>query len=130
MTDVGLGDHIDNITMEMRMEIVLYGVIAGSVFLNIAVTWSKSSFAISLLRISTDKWVRHVLWFILGSLHVIMVFNLAFSWLQCIPFAKVLNDDIEGVCYREQYGWAMFGFGCKLAMDDTLAGVTPYKYGC
>ncbi|KAK3386666.1 hypothetical protein B0H63DRAFT_139492 [Podospora didyma] len=63
-----------------------------------AASWSKTAFAITLLRLGKG-WVRWVIWFIIVSLNLIMGLNAMISWVGCIPVQKSWNMmGVEGKC--------------------------------
>lgn len=63
----------------------------------LAACWSKTSFAVTLLRLS-QGWLRVVIWLIIGTLNAIMGTAMVFMWVKCRPFAKVWDDSVEGWC--------------------------------
>ncbi len=64
----------------------------------LAAAWSKTSFGITLLRISTGP-VRWVIWFIILSVNIILGVSAAIMWTRCWPVAKLWYPDIEGNCW-------------------------------
>jgi H+/Cl- antiporter ClcA len=63
----------------------------------LAAAWSKTSFALTLLRLS-QGWLRAVIWFIIVTLNAIMGTAMLFMWVKCRPFAKIWDDSVEGWC--------------------------------
>ena len=74
---------------------------AGS-FSILAALWSKTSFAITVLRISTG-WTKKLVWFIIVSVNVALGLSIAFTWGQCVPFQKIYNPRLEGKCLPKSY---------------------------
>lgn len=67
-------------------------------FMIIGAAWSKSSFAISLLRISTG-WARVLIWFIIVSVNIFLGLSVLFTWIRCWPLQKMWISSIEGSCW-------------------------------
>ncbi|KAK4119115.1 hypothetical protein N657DRAFT_650534 [Parathielavia appendiculata] len=78
--------------------ISLYSMIAGFGSI-LATCWSKTSFAISLLRIS-NGWVKWFVWFIIISVNLVLGSNGAIQWVQCWPIQKRWNYWMEGNCFE------------------------------
>ncbi|MBE3045623.1 hypothetical protein IMZ48_24365, partial [Candidatus Bathyarchaeota archaeon] len=49
--------------------------------------WSKTSFGITLLRVS-DGWVRWFVWFLIISVNLVLIANAVILWVQCWPIQK------------------------------------------
>ncbi|KAK3395024.1 hypothetical protein B0H63DRAFT_499237 [Podospora didyma] len=62
-----------------------------------AAAWSKTAFAVTLLRFATG-WVRWVVWFILVSMNVIIAINATMNWVGCDPIQKSWIPDLPGTC--------------------------------
>ncbi|KAK4099095.1 hypothetical protein N658DRAFT_498687 [Parathielavia hyrcaniae] len=77
--------------------ISLYSMIAGFGSI-LATCWSKTSLAISLLRLS-DGWVRWLVWLIIVSVNLVLGSNGAIQWVQCWPIHKRWNYMMEGTCF-------------------------------
>lgn len=60
--------------------------------------WSKTSFAITLLRISEGR-IRWVIWAIIVSVNIILYLAACFMWLQCNPPAKTYTPWLDGECW-------------------------------
>lgn len=94
----GLGRHYVDLTVEQLSFVSMYSIIAG--FGSILTTcWSKTSFALSLLRISTGK-LRIAIWAIIISVNIVLGSNGLLQWIQCWPIPKRWHyDTIEGRCF-------------------------------
>ncbi|KAK3681340.1 hypothetical protein B0T22DRAFT_540227 [Podospora appendiculata] len=62
-----------------------------------AAAWSKTAFAITMLRIG-EGWMRWFLWFIIVSLNVSMGLNAMISWVGCSPVQKSWDMTVQGTC--------------------------------
>jgi hypothetical protein len=63
-----------------------------------AQSWSKTSFAITLLRIS-DGWLKRFLWFAIGSMNVLFGLRALFLWIGCSPLEKSWHPRVKGSCW-------------------------------
>ena len=64
----------------------------------VAAAWSKTAFAITLLRVSTG-WVRRLVWFIIVTVNLFLGLSALFTFAQCRPVAKLWDNKLEGVCW-------------------------------
>lgn len=89
--------------------------------MTLAISWSKTSFAITLLRIMQGK-MRTFLWAIIISMNVLMTIGALSLFLQCSPVAKSWDEAIPGVCVHEFNMVAgMFSSAYSALMDFVLA---------
>ncbi|KAJ4292242.1 hypothetical protein N0V88_005873 [Collariella sp. IMI 366227] len=96
-TTYGLGRLYSYLSKEEVSIVTFYSITAG--FHSILATcWSKTSFAISLLRISQGK-VHNAVWFIIISTNLVLGSNGAIQWAQCWPVPKRWHSDMEGTSY-------------------------------
>jgi hypothetical protein len=94
----GLGKHIWDVDPTTIPQLVFLGNIAGS-FGIVATAWSKTSFAITLLRLSHKKWMTAVIWFIIVSMNLILGVTAICFWVPCHPIAKQWNRELDGECW-------------------------------
>lgn len=62
-----------------------------------AAAWSKTSFAITLLRI-TDGWMKRFVWFIIITVNIVLGVNGVIQWVQCWPVQKLWEPKLHGTC--------------------------------
>ncbi|KAI1758234.1 hypothetical protein F4782DRAFT_477099 [Xylaria castorea] len=107
-----------------RILLILY--ISG-VFSLLAAAISKTSFALTLLRIS-NGWVKCVVWFAIFTVNVVMGLSIIFNWVQCTPVEKNFNIFIPGSCWPKEtlIGYNTFVAGYSGVMDILLA-LLPWK---
>lgn len=94
---LGYGKHIYDIEFETFLKLPLYANIGGT-FSILAAVWSKTSFAITLLRIS-HGWMWAVVWCIIVTMNMAMGLSALFIWIQCTPIEKSWNFLLPGTCY-------------------------------
>jgi len=64
----------------------------------VASIWSKTSFALTILRLTTGK-TRMFVWFLLISTNIAMGFTALFNWIHCIPFERLWDLTVPGACW-------------------------------
>jgi hypothetical protein len=67
----------------------------------IAITLSKISFGVTLLRL-TDRWYRIYVYFAIATLAIFAVPAAVVPWVQCKPLAKTFLDLIPGTCINKE----------------------------
>lgn len=117
----GLGKHVYAAPVENLSSLALIGNVTGSLSI-LAAVWSKTSFALTLLRLLQGK-LRALVWFIIVSSNVAMGLNALFVWIRCIPVSKTWNVYEEGSCWEPHVypNFGMFAAGYSAAMDFVLA---------
>ena len=63
-----------------------------------AAAWSKTAFAITLLRLASPK-IKWIIWFIIVTINVGLTLAAIFMWVQCDPPRKVWETDLPGTCW-------------------------------
>ncbi|XDG08484.1 hypothetical protein ABKA04_008099 [Annulohypoxylon sp. FPYF3050] len=121
---VGFGKHTKDAVEEYgpgnQVAVTLRETIVGFL-MTLAISWSKTSFAITLLRIMQGK-MRTFLWVIIISMNVLMTIGALSLFLQCSPVAKSWDEAIPGVCVHEFNMVAgMFSSAYSALMDFVLA---------
>ena len=66
----------------------------------LAALWSKTSFAVTVLRISSG-WIKVLVWFIIVTVNISLGVAIAITWGQCTPFAKIWRPWLEGECWSK-----------------------------
>lgn len=120
----GLGTHDgsglnDPSTMQFLIAISI-------TFGSLGAAWSKTSFAITLLRI-TSKWVKVGLWVIVATLNIFMTFSAIIPYIWCTPASKGWSPTIQGTCWDRKVTirYSMFAAGYSAGMDIILA-IVPW----
>lgn len=78
-----------------------------------AVSVSKTSFAVTLLRFALERWHRIFLWSVIVSLNVAMGSCSILLLVQCQPTEKLWDIKREGSCWKRDIflGYGLFA-GC------------------
>lgn len=110
---LGLGKHAADVPPYNLGEIGLRGNINGT-FSVLAAAWSKTSFALTLLRLmGTKKWTSRFLWFAIATMNVFLLGNALFQWIKCWPISKTWDVMEAGTCWPAgvQTRYGMFAAG-------------------
>jgi len=121
MVKLGFGVHMWDFNMQNMPQLLLYIDIAGS-FSPTAVIWSKTSFAVTLLRLTEGKTKKFV-WFLIVSGNIFIGLSSLFLWVQCKPLEKAWSPFVPGVCWAPDVlmKYNIFSGAYSAAMDFTLA---------
>jgi hypothetical protein len=95
---IGFGDHIWTISDENLKTINLNTILVAA-FGIIATTTSKTSFALTLYRISTDAWLKYFLIFVIVSINISMNLVWVFGFAKCTPLERVWDKSVPGKCW-------------------------------
>lgn len=97
----GFGKPGKNINPAHAYTVGFGGLILGAMVILVAV-WSKTSFVLTLTRISGPK-LTIALWLILVSMNVFQITALIAQWTQCTPLEKVWNRLMPGgTCWSRE----------------------------
>lgn len=94
---MGFGKRTVDIDPNNVLTIALWTSIGASISC-FASTFSKISFGVTLLRLTTEK-IRWTVWFCVVTLFLFMLPSAFITWIQCTPIAKAWNPTIEGHCW-------------------------------
>ncbi|KAK4118315.1 hypothetical protein N657DRAFT_583832 [Parathielavia appendiculata] len=88
----------------------------------ISLAWSKTSFSLTLMRI-TSGWTKWVVWFTIVTVNLVLGAMAALQWLRCWPIARAWDWSLEGSCIAEGVIEAYQTFGAIYSgtMDIFLA---------
>ena len=108
----GLGKHVETVAPE-HVQVVGFTWQWTGTFAILAATLSKTSFAVTLLRVLDGSSLRMLLWFIIVTMNIAMSLNAIFGWVRCTPVERTWNPNTPGTCWTPgiyaQYG--MFAGG-------------------
>lgn len=97
---LGFGMHVYDVNPSHFPMIQIVGNVAFSAAV-LATVWSKTSFGITLLRITEGK-MKPVIWFILVSMNIAMHLHALFPWIHCNPISKGWFRDQPGTCWSPE----------------------------
>lgn len=126
---VGLGHHVRS--KDILQTPLQLGVNVATLFSVLGAAWSKTSFALTLLRITREGGRRVVylgIWGVIVSMNLVLVMNgiIQFTW--CMPAAKAWDPTVEGTCWKRSVvvQYTQFAAYYSAAMDFALA-LVPWK---
>jgi hypothetical protein len=93
----GMGRHLD--TLDHHTEVETHRFLAISYFFaTLGLPVSKSSVALTLLRLSQQRWQKIILWFIICSMNVILWITAIFLFTSCSPVERIFDPKAPGKC--------------------------------
>jgi hypothetical protein len=98
IVSLGFGDHADTISDENLKEINLHTILV-ALFGIVATSTSKTSFALTLHRITTSAWLKYFLIFVIFSINISMNLVWIFGFAKCTPLKRVWDKDVPGTCW-------------------------------
>ena len=120
---LGYGKHIQAIDPSTLPMMGLLGYTLGSAAV-FAIVWSKTSFAITLLRLVQGR-LKFFVWFIIISMNIFMTMSIINLWISCRPVERVYNPSVPGVCWPKNVvvDYATFSAGKFALMCPLSAGI-------
>jgi len=97
MVNLGLGKHLSNVDPANLESIGLLSNVA-STFSMLAAVLSKTSFAVTLLRITTG-YIKTIVWVIIAVMNIAMGLAALFTWIRCDPVRKTWDPMTPGTCW-------------------------------
>jgi hypothetical protein len=95
---LGYGRHVWDVPPQNFEKLAICGLSAVTVAIAGQV-WSKTSFAMTLLRLAGER-TKWFVWFIIVSINLFMGLGAIISWIQCQPLEKVWKPLMqEGTCW-------------------------------
>jgi hypothetical protein len=67
-------------------------------FLLLSIMWSKTSFGVTLLRITTE-WMKRAVWGLIISTNVFLGFSILIYYIQCTPVQALWDIRVKGKCW-------------------------------
>ena len=100
-TTIGYGKHIWDFHPK-DLPMFLFVSNTSGFFSILGAMWSKTSFALTVLRIS-DGWTKKAIWFMVVSINVLMGFNALATYIQCTPVEKLWSPFMtDGRCWPKE----------------------------
>ncbi|KAF2281080.1 uncharacterized protein EI97DRAFT_429157 [Westerdykella ornata] len=118
----GMGKRHDD--LDMSTFVLMYKFLfLGEFFTLLAIPASKTSFAITLLRIATKKWQKAFIWFVIVTLNIVYWVCAILLLVQCQPIAKNWDKDMPGSCWNSSYqdNYSIFAGAYSALLDFVLA---------
>lgn len=122
IVSLGFGQRMATISDDNLAKIKLNTIIVAA-FGIIATTTGKTSFAITLYRITTERWMKYFLIFVIITINVSMNLVWIFGLAKCTPFEKVYRSNVPGTCWdKNKLGkFQLFAAYYSAILDFVLA---------
>lgn len=126
----GLGSHVRD-AGAVRQTPLQLGVNVATVFSVLGAAWSKTSFALTLLRITRDGGQRaaHLgVWAVVVTMNAVLALNAVVQFVWCVPAAKAWDATLDGTCWKRSVvvQYTQFAAYYSASMDFALA-LVPWK---
>ena len=92
-----LGRHSSVLAVDDPIELTLALSSRATVTIT-AIVWTKTAFAVTLLRLTSGT-MKAFVWFVILSTNIAMGLGAMVPWIQCVPLAKGWNRTLEGSCW-------------------------------
>ncbi|KAL4900478.1 hypothetical protein BDW74DRAFT_182809 [Aspergillus multicolor] len=122
IASIGFGSHIDTVSDENLKKINLDTILV-AMFGIIATSTSKTSFAITLHRITTSAWMKYFLIFVIISINLSMNLVWIFGFAKCTPLERVWDKTVPGTCWdgKKLLKYQLFAAYYSAILDFVLA---------
>ncbi|KAK4167023.1 hypothetical protein QBC43DRAFT_349847 [Cladorrhinum sp. PSN259] len=122
----GFGRYPCDIPPANLSRVALEGAGIGAVFSILAIVWSKTSFAVTVMRISTGK-VRAFVVGLAVAMNIAMSLQAIFVWVKCDPPEKNWRPMLPGTCWDTRVSNAYGVFSGSLSgICDIILALLPW----
>jgi hypothetical protein len=101
IVSLGFGSHIDTISHD-NLKLISLNTILVATFGCLATSISKTAFAVTLYRLTSSRWMKLLLIWIIVSVNIVYNLIWIFGFLKCTPFEKVVDNSTLGKCWNKQ----------------------------
>lgn len=125
----GFGRYPCDIEPQNFRVINLEGNNLGAMFTLLATMWSKTAFAVVLLRLApAGGKVRMGVWCIIGSLNLLLGLQVILVWVKCIPASRAWDPTVPGSCWDIRYINRVGVFSsCFSGVCDLVLSLLPWS---
>lgn len=134
-TKFGLGRHLASLSHYEN--VMVHKFIGISSFFNVAaLAISKTSFALTLLRLAPEPWQRRLIWGVIATTNLFLWTTGIFIFSSCTPFERIWDSTVEGTCWdrRKLMTYNIFTGGeltpprpCPYQCIDTVTSETAWS---
>ncbi|ROV91508.1 hypothetical protein VMCG_09430 [Cytospora schulzeri] len=120
-TKVGLGKHEGSTDDPTPLQLM---IVVATTFSVLGAAWSKTSFALTLLRI-TKGTLYWMIWAVIISLNIVLTFNAILQFIWCTPAKAVWDVMVAHKCWKRAIvvDYTIFAAAYSAGMDLLLACV-------
>ncbi|KAJ5144030.1 uncharacterized protein N7515_002817 [Penicillium bovifimosum] len=126
--NAGLGQHLAVVARNPNnvMEVGLLCNIGESLAI-MACTLGKTSFAVTLLRIVVEKWMKIVLWVVIITMNIVNILAALFVFVQCKDPRHLWNPAIPSECWAPDVftNFSLF-VGAYSGLQDFILALLPW----
>jgi hypothetical protein len=129
--NLGFGRPFTQFNFDNLDIFLLYSNLSGT-FSILAALWSKTSFAVTVLRISSGR-TKAFVWFIIVTVNACLGVAIVVTWAQCTPIEKIWRPSLEGECWPKdvQVRYNIFTagelcFGRAGGVNEVLTGCSVF----
>jgi hypothetical protein len=126
-THFGIGQHISTLSADQIVEALKIWIIASALG-PVSIATSKSSFALTLLRLATARWHVVLLWFVLVTTNLSLCICGILVLARCTPIERIWDFSVPGTCVdaAQLLRFAVFSGGpSKPASQHPAATLLP-----
>ncbi|KAK0617731.1 hypothetical protein B0T14DRAFT_434044 [Immersiella caudata] len=125
--DFGLGHHsYDLVILDTRRFFLILDSRATTTLSAISLT--KTAFAVTLLRLTTQK-TKAFVWFLIVTLNITMAISAMIPWIQCKPLNARWDVTVKGECWPTQVGTRVWiATGAQSSLYDFILAVLPWTF--
>ncbi|KAK4220525.1 hypothetical protein QBC38DRAFT_462521 [Podospora fimiseda] len=130
VTDYGFGKHNGDMKLATPEDVAGFYLIYGARATTIMTSqvWAKTSFAVTLLRLTTDR-IRQFVWAIIISINLAGIISATTPWVECTPLQKSWNRALPGKCWTDEAGQTLWVVtSTYLAAIDFILALIPWKF--
>lgn len=105
----------------------------GASFTILAIMWSKTAFAVVLLRLIQQETgrkgflLKSAVWFTISIVNILMGVQIIMIWVKCSPPAKAWNPMLEGSCWDQRViNYAGVFSSCLSGACDLVLSLLPW----
>ncbi|KAK4154612.1 hypothetical protein C8A00DRAFT_42613 [Chaetomidium leptoderma] len=127
VTEFKLGRHSWDLEISNLSKFII--IISSRATLTItSMGWTKTAFAVTLLRLTTGK-TKIFVWFIIISLNITTAVSAAVPWIQCEQLEKNWDSSATGSCWAPGVGTKVWiGLGAYSALMDFTLAALPWTF--
>ncbi|KAM7221722.1 hypothetical protein V8F06_002930 [Rhypophila decipiens] len=130
-TNYGLGLHFTDILQDMSKLMQLPQankyLFVGEFFGILGISFAKTSFCFTILRLCVQKWHKALIWFCIVTVNLVMWPCAISFFVGCTPVEKKFDDSVPGHCINTQpiIDFAVFA-GVYSAVTDFILAIFPW----
>lgn len=126
--NVNWGVHSWDFDFVNNMPKMLLPLVVRGTFSITALAWSKTAFAITLLRL-TDGWTKKIVWFLIVTINLFLGLSAMLPWLSCTPLKGAWSSVPNTKCWDKSVMLNINLFsGAWSAAADVALALLPWSF--